>query len=61
MGKDFFSDNAYNKFQNVALDVDYKLAPGFLPYATVSAFKFKEGGGTKSNGRVAIIGTRLMF
>lgn len=58
---DYFSDYAYNKFQNVAVDVDYKLAPGFLPYATVSAYQFKEAGGTKSNGRVAIIGTRLMF
>ena len=61
MSNDFFSDYAYNKFQNVAVDVDYKLAPGFLPYATVSAYQFKEAGGTKSNGRVAIIGTRLMF
>lgn len=56
-----FSDPAYNKHQNIALDLEYKLAPGFVPYAALSFFKFKESTGSKDNGYLALIGTRLVF
>lgn len=56
-----FADTRYNKFNNVVLDVDYKLAPGMLPYASFSSFRFKESTGAKDSGYVALIGTRLLF
>jgi hypothetical protein len=56
-----FADTKYNKFNHIALDMDYKLAPGFLPYVTLSAFEFKESTGAKDNGYVAMVGTRLLF
>lgn len=56
-----FSDFSYNKFKNIVLDIDYRLAPGFLPYVGVSMFKFTESKGARDKGYVAMIGTRLLF
>lgn len=56
-----FADKGYNKFQNIVLDADYKLAPGFLPYAAVSKFRFKESTGAIDDGHVAMLGVRLTF
>jgi hypothetical protein len=56
-----FSDTKYNKFQNLVFDVDYKLAPGFMPYATFSKFKFKESKGAKDDGHVGLVGVRMTF
>lgn len=56
-----FSDFKTNKFSNIVLDVDYKLAPGFLPYVGISNFEFKESKGAKDKGFVFMGGTRLLF
>lgn len=55
-----FSDATYNKFTNISLGVEYKAAPGFMPYAEASRFHFKDANAPKSNqGVVYLIGTRL--
>lgn len=57
-----FSDTAYNKFTNISLGVEYKLAPGFMPYAEASHFKFKDANAPKSNqGIIYLVGTRVSF
>jgi hypothetical protein len=56
-----FADPKKNKFRNIAFDVEYKLAPGFLPYIGVSCFKFNESHGAKDQGYVWINGVRLTF
>ncbi|KIE06099.1 hypothetical protein NF27_BK00200 [Candidatus Jidaibacter acanthamoeba] len=57
-----FSDTTYNKFTNISLGVEYKVAPGFMPYAEASRFHFKDANAPKSNqGVVYLIGTRLTF
>jgi hypothetical protein len=56
-----FSDFKTNNLRNIVLDVDYKLAPGFLPYFGVSNFEFKESTGSKDKGFVFMGGTRLLF
>jgi hypothetical protein len=61
LASSIFSDLAFNKFYNVVLDIDYKAAPGLLPYATLSKFRFKESRGYKDNGYIVLVGTRLSF
>ncbi len=55
------SDFRTNRLRNIVLDVDYKLAPGFLPYVGISSFEFKESTGGKDKGFVLMGGTRLLF
>ncbi len=59
-----------NKFSNLSFGVDYKLAPGFMPYAEVSRFSMKEGRSHagaatlpryKNSGFVVLAGTKLHF
>jgi hypothetical protein len=55
-----------NKFSNLSFGVDYKLAPGFMPYAEVSRFSMKEGRSDtaaryKNSGFVVLAGTKLHF
>lgn len=61
-----------NKHRNVSVGLDYKLAPGFMPYAEVSFFKHHEKGavGTsatstnhdkKNEGTIFLAGTKLAF
>jgi hypothetical protein len=59
--KQTLSDFRSNKLDVVMLDVDYKVAPGFLPYTGVGAFRFKESQGSNDKGYVAMAGTRLTF
>lgn len=53
--------------RNVSLGMDYKLAPGFMPYAEVSFFKLDEKNSTasghnrKNDGSVFLAGTKLSF
>ncbi len=55
-------DAAFSKSQYASLGVDYKLAPGFTPYAEVTAFKFKNGDRSAANsGAIYLLGTRLSF
>lgn len=56
-----FSDPKKNRFRNLVFDVDYKLAPGFLPFAGLSLFKFHESHGAVDNGYVFLSGVRLTF
>lgn len=56
----------YNRLQNVVVGVDYALAPGFMPYAEVSFFKFKDAYAADNNkvsnkGQVYLVGTKLNF
>jgi hypothetical protein len=51
---------------NVAVGLDYKLAPGFMPYAEVSFFKLDTkaapaSAGSKNDGSVFLAGTKLSF
>lgn len=56
-----FTDYSSNKFNNTVIDVEYELAQGFTPYATLSFYNFKESTGTEDEGNVALLGTRLIF
>ena len=55
--------NPKASFKNISFGVDYKVAPGFMPYAEVSAFKLdsKTVKGTKNTGNVFLAGTKLHF
>ena len=49
-------------FNNLVLGVDYKLAPGFTPYAEVSMFEADDNGANLDNdGTVVLVGTQLAF
>lgn len=51
-----------NKFDNVSVGVDYKLAPGFTPYAEVSFISVDPTGTAQDNdATVGIVGTVLNF
>ena len=55
-----------NTLKLFSLGVDYKLAPGFMPYAEYSNFKFEDynNGTTKidsNKGHVYMVGTKLAF
>jgi len=55
-------DVGFNRFELVSLGVDYKLAPGFMPYAEVSVFRTKHKGAALSNkGSIILAGTKLTF
>lgn len=56
-----FQDLRPNKFRNISVDVDYKLTPGFVPYAGVSLFRFKESTGSVDRGHVIMGGVRIIF
>lgn len=53
-----------DEFTNIALGVDYQLAPGLVPYAEVAIFEF-DGAGTgianDNEGTVVMLGTELSF
>ena len=55
--------NPKASFKNLSFGVDYRVAPGFMPYAEVSAFKLdsKAVKGTKNTGNVFLAGTKLHF
>ena len=56
------STNVDNEFTNLSVGVDYKLAPGFTPYAEVSFIKFDEATSANDNdATVFIAGTQLSF
>jgi hypothetical protein len=51
-----------HKLRNVSVGVDYKLAPGLVPYAEVSMFEMKKPGNQKGNkGTIFLAGTKLSF
>lgn len=55
-------DRGHNKAQFAVLGFDYKLAPGFIPYAEVAHFRFRDSNGVPANrGQVYLAGTRLKF
>jgi hypothetical protein len=51
------------QFTNLSFGVDYRVAPGFMPYAEVSAFKLdtKTPGALKNSGNIILAGTKLYF
>jgi len=54
-----------NEASNLSVGLDYKLAPGFMPYAEVSFFEQKErsaaSGNAKNDGTIFLAGTKLSF
>ncbi len=55
-------DNTFNKFEILSLGVDYKVAPGFMPYAEISYFKTKHSHNVSNNkGNIYLLGTKLTF
>jgi len=51
-----------NKFQNVSVGADYKLAPGLVPYVEVNFFDADSEANTTANaGNVVLFGTQLTF
>lgn len=66
------NDRLSNKLNSYTLGTDYKLAPGFMPYAELTSFNFKNKGydltsGTpvqinkKLNGMVYTLGAKVTF
>lgn len=56
------SETDLAEFKNLVLGVDYKLAPGFTPYAEVSMFEADDNGARLDNdGTVVLVGTQLAF
>ncbi len=51
-----------NKFSNISVGADYKLAPGLTPYAEVSFYNENSTVNAEDNkGYVGILGTQLNF
>jgi len=52
-----------DKFHNLVVGADYKLAPGLTPYAEVSFYDFggPAGATTDNNGTIVLIGTQVAF
>lgn len=52
-----------NEFTNLAVGVDYKMAPGFTPYAEVNFIEMDIAGGVAddNDGTVFIVGSQLNF
>lgn len=52
-----------NKLEMLSLGLDYKLAPGLMPYAEVSCFKNKDKrtASTNNKGTVFLLGSKLQF
>ena len=56
------SETDFAEFENLVLGVDYKMAPGFTPYAEVSWFEADDNGARLDNdGTVVLVGTQLAF
>ena len=56
--------NGDNDFRNLVVGIDYKLAPGLVPYAEVSYFDYAAPGSTTATdnkGTVVILGSELSF
>lgn len=59
---DLGTGNGSNDFSNISVGVDYKLAPGFTPYAEVSFIDLDPTGTANDNdATVFIAGTQLAF
>jgi len=57
-----FSDVGFNRFELLCIGADYKLMPGFMPYAELSLFRMKHKGAAISNrGTIILAGTKLSF
>ena len=57
-----YSDEKFNTLKNVIFDVDYKVSDGFVPFASVARFSFKEAHRMKGNkGIISMIGTKISF
>lgn len=51
-----------NDFDNLVFGADYKMAPGFTPYAEISLYDFDAAGAVGDNdGTAFIVGTQLAF
>ena len=67
----FNNEKFNNKLESYTLGTDYKMAPGFMPYAEVTTFKYRNKGydtansmkqvNKKYNGQVYLIGTKVSF
>jgi hypothetical protein len=62
------NESAFNKLRNTVLGVDYKVAPGVLPYVEFSSFKMNQASvaaadkDTKNNkGHIIMTGIKLNF
>jgi outer membrane protein OmpU len=56
------STTGHNDFRNISLGVDYKLAPGFTPFAEISWYEEDSADNAEDNdGTVGLIGTQLNF
>lgn len=56
------SEYATNDLSNLSIGVDYKLAPGLVPYAEVTFFELDRAGSTNDNdGTVFLVGSQLSF
>lgn len=61
---DNIGSDSEDKFQNIVVGADYKLAPGLVPYAEVSFFDYNGNGSGAVNddsGTAVIVGTQLTF
>jgi hypothetical protein len=55
-------DVGFNRNEYISLSSEYKLAPGFMPYAEVTRFRAKLYGSSPNNsGYVILAGSRLTF
>ena len=56
---------AYDKLRNTVLGVDYKLAPGVLPYVEFASFKMNQASQAKpednNKGHIIMTGVKLNF
>lgn len=53
-----------NEFTNLSVGIDYKMAPGFMPYVEASFFDMDEklaAGSLSNSGTVVLAGTKLQF
>lgn len=56
------NDLTDDEFQNIAIGLDYMLAPGLVPYVEVNFFEFDTAGaGLDNDGTTVILGTQLSF
>ncbi len=50
-----------HNLRNLSIGLDYKLAPGFTPFAEISFFKLQAGPEFDESGQVMLAGTKLNF
>ena len=56
------TDTDDNKYWQVSLGAEYKLADGVAPFAEITRFKFNESGATKNNkGYIFLSGVKVIF